>query len=497
MKMMIKPFLGGMLILITGIIVSCKKPMMQPESNGQIQGVVLDYSSEKPLEGVQVTTNPPSSSITTGKEGKFSLNNMDVGNYAISIYKNGYQSNSVSVSVKSDKITQATVYLKKQTSKTVLLKAPTNPIPNSNANSQSTHLTLAWQDQSDSTAGISYDIYLYESNSPVQRRLASDVTDTQYTVSKLIYNTNYNWEIVSHRGDLTASSDLWSFKTRRIPDFPFVYASRIDGDYEIYLSDGTDSTKVQLTHNSYRDWWPRFSPDRKKIAFTSDENVEPQIYTMNVDGSEKTQVTTIGVTGYNNYGIGFCWSPDSKRFYYAHNDKLYRIDANGTDLKLIATAPSGRNFKDIDVASTGDKIVALTVGQSSYDAEIYIMNIDGSNMKMLVGNEPGKLDSPSFSVDGKRVMYTYDVSEYHNAEGRQLSASIFMINADSTGMVNISQNKEKGTNDLYPRYSPDGSMIIFTNQRNDGLVSPDIYEMSLDGKDRKKIIINGQMADWR
>lgn len=493
----IKTVGGGLLFILSVFLLSCNKPMVQPQTTGQIQGMVMDYSNQKPVEGVQVSTNPPTSSITTDKTGKFTLNNLDEGNYSISIYKIGYQSNNVSVSVKSGKTTQATMYLKEETSPTVLLSPPVNPKPQVNAKSQSTDLTLSWQDRSDSTNGIEYDVYLYKADSPIQRKIASNIADTQYTVSNLLYNTLYNWEIVSHRGDLTSNSNLWSFKTKPMPVYPYLFASRRDGDYEIFIADSTDSNTVQLTHDSYRDWWPRFSPNRKKIAFTSDENIEPQIYMMNADGSDLMQVTTIGVTGYNNYGIGFCWSPDSRQLYYAHNDKLYRIDASGTNLTLIATAPSGRNFKDIDVSSKGDKIVALTVGQNSYDAEIYVMDIDGKNMKMLVGDEPGKLDSPSFSVDGSKILYTYDVSKYQNSTGRQLSSSIFTINVDSTGKVNLSKNKKSGTNDLYPRFSPDGSSIIFTNQRNDGLMPPNIYIMNADGTNRREIISNGEMADWR
>lgn len=484
-------------IALVGILLACNKPVIQPPSTGEIQGTVLGFNDQKPLKGVQVTTNPPTSSTVTEQTGKFTFSNLDAGNYAISTYKNGYKNNSVTVTVKGDEVTQATMYIEQQTDPTLLLTPPSNPTPQTQAQSQSTNVTLTWQDPSDSTGGVTYDVFLYEYDSPIQKKVADKITETKYKIAELNYNTVYYWGVVSHRGTLSANSDEWSFKTRVIPDFPYIYASRIDGDYEIYLSDGTDSTAVQLTHNNYRDWWPRFSPDRKKIAFTSDETIEPQIYTMNVDGSNRLQVTTVGVTGYNNFGTGFCWSPDSRQLYYAHNDKLYRIDANGTDLTLIATAPAGRNFKDIDVSSKGDKIVGLTIGQNIYDTEIYIMDISGKNMKMLVGNEPGRLDSPSFSVDGSKVLYTYDVSKYQNAAGRQLSASIFMINTDSSGVVNISQNKANGTNDLYPRYSPDGSAIIFTNQRNDGLMPPVILKMALDGSGRTQIIDNGQMADWR
>ena len=53
--------------------------------------------------------------------------------------------------------------------------------------------------------------------------------------------------------------------------------------------DGSD--KKQLTLNSYRDHGPIYSPDRKKILFTSGKTGQREIFIMNSNGSNIKQIT--------------------------------------------------------------------------------------------------------------------------------------------------------------------------------------------------------------
>jgi Tol biopolymer transport system component len=51
------------------------------------------------------------------------------------------------------------------------------------------------------------------------------------------------------------------------------------------------SNQVRLTHNTYMDESPSWSPDGNKIAFDSNRDGNYQIYIMNADGSNQTQLT--------------------------------------------------------------------------------------------------------------------------------------------------------------------------------------------------------------
>ena len=85
------------------------------------------------------------------------------------------------------------------------------------------------------------------------------------------------------------------------------------GQEDIYVirSDGTRRPR-QLNNDSHYDRRPRWSPDDRKIAFYSTRSGTYQIWTMNPDGSEMTQLT------YSPLDVGTpVWSPDGSRIVYS------------------------------------------------------------------------------------------------------------------------------------------------------------------------------------
>ena len=121
------------------------------------------------------------------------------------------------------------------------------------------------------------------------------------------------------------------------------------------------------------------------------------------------------------------------------------------------------------------------MGVNPYDSELYPYNVDGTNPVLLAGNLPGRVDSPSFSVDGRTVLCSRDVAGFNDANGRQLDAHIFTQRIDGSSTVDITgggagppSSKRTGTNDILPRYSPDGFRVIFVNRDNDNLSPPEI-----------------------
>ena len=484
--------------ILTLFQISCNEDTIQPEKTGNISGTVLDADDNTPISDASVTTSPPTNSSVTDSSGKFEYMNITAGDYTITISKNNYLKNAVSVQVKDGETVSPIILLSKSTTNNTPPSEPSNPFPEENATDQPVSLTLAWSaSDPDANDTLSFDVYLYESNNPVKTKIASDIADTTVSLENLQYNTTYFWQVIAKDGEATTNSNTWSFTIMALPDNPYLFASNRDGNYEIYTSDNTDSSTVQLTFNSNRDWWPRFSPNRLKIAFVSNEQVDPQIYTMNTDGSNIFKVTTLPVVGYYNNGIGFSWSPDGGHLIYANYNKLYVVDQFGANLTQIATAPADRHFRETDWSSASNKIVVLTIGENPYDSEIYLMDANGSNMTLLVGNLPGVMESPSFSPGGNKIVFTRDVSGYEVPSGRQLDSHIFIMNIDGSDTIDVSVNKSGGTNDLHPRYSPDGAKIIFENVQNDGSSSKDIWIMDVDGNSRQKIISNGEMPDWK
>lgn len=488
----------SLLCLISILFISCQEDTIQPELFGGISGTVLDEVTQMPIEGASVTTAPPTISVITDVNGQFTINEAPVGNYNISAAKFGYTKNTISINVKEDVISQAVIYMAVKVDDNVAPNAPTNPIPENASINQPVKLNLSWtaSDPNENDT-LFYDVLLYKSNSTIQNKIATNLTDTTVLVENLEYNTTYFWQVIAKDSSGAETfSPIWSFITLTPPELPFIYASNKNGNYDIYSADSSVAP-VRLTNSPARDWYPRYSPNRQKIAFTSDRNIESHIFVMNSNGTDIRQVTTLPVAGNYNNGRGFCWSPSSDQFLYSNYDKLYRINLDGTQLTLIATAPAGYHFREVDWSPLGNMIVALIIGINEYNSQIITMNADGSNMQIFMSDIPGQMSSPMFSVDGRKILFTNDLSGHEVQGGRQLNSSIIIMSLDRSDSVNASRLKNDGTNDIYPRFTPDGSKIIFTNVINDDSKLKEIWIMNVNGEGRRKLITDGQMPDWK
>ena len=91
-----------------------------------------------------------------------------------------------------------------------------------------------------------------------------------------------------------------------------VFVSTRDGNPEIYSvnADGTNLTR--LTNNPANDDAPVWSPDGKRIAFASDRDGSWEIYVMNADGTNVVRRTFSA-----SYSRDPCWSPDGNRIVYS------------------------------------------------------------------------------------------------------------------------------------------------------------------------------------
>ena len=70
----------------------------------------------------------------------------------------------------------------------------------------------------------------------------------------------------------------------------------------------------RLTHHPAMDYWPVWSPDGKRIAFTTNSDGNYEIYLMNADGSGARNLTCHPAQ--DNYPT---WSPDGTKIAFISN----------------------------------------------------------------------------------------------------------------------------------------------------------------------------------
>lgn len=487
--------IAALFIVPASILLACNEDTIDPVFFGSIEGTVTFESSGAPAPGVEITTTPVTSTVVTDDQGYFSLTNVPTGEYSVVAHLEGYKNASDKISVTKNNTTTSTLQLMPDAS------TPNSPFvvfPAAGAQNIDRSVTLQWSVIEKNDEELTFDVVLYESNQPTPFLKLQDHPDTVVQVENLKFNTAYYWQVTARNSaGVSTNAELWQFRTRPLPDNRFLFTSQRAGNYEIYSSDETASDLIQLTYSDKEQVYPRYSNDRALIAYAEYTDLAYHIFYMNRDGSAPVKVTTLHLAGYHSDGRSFCWSPDNGKFLYSHYDKLYTIDRNGTNLTLIATAPAGLNFRSVDWTSVGNKIVAEAVGTLPYDTEIHLIDPVSGTDDVIISNEAGTILSPSFSVDGNYILLTDDVSDFHSPEGRQLDAHLFLYNIATGARTDLSAGKESGTNDLNPRYSPDGASIIFENKRNDGSGTSSIYTYEIATKKRTLVFENAEMPDWQ
>jgi Tol biopolymer transport system component len=271
------------------------------------------------------------------------------------------------------------------------------------------------------------------------------------------------WQQATATAQAQAAATAWAQAGR------IAFASKRDGNWEIYVMNTDGSGQINLTNNPADDRWPSWSPDGKRIAFASNRDGNWEIYVMNADGSGVTRLT-------NNPGGNFdpSWSPDGRHIAFSSRRdvslEIYVMNADGSGVTRLTNNPA----EDAEASWSPDGKRIAFVSNRDGNWEIYVMNADGSGQINLTNN-PAEDDLPSWSPDGRRIAF---------ASNRDGNWEIYVMNADGSGVTRLTNNP---ADDGWPSWSPDGKRIAFISER-DG--NQEIHVMNADGSEVTRLTSN-------
>jgi TolB protein len=88
------------------------------------------------------------------------------------------------------------------------------------------------------------------------------------------------------------------------------------GNAELYALSSDGSDRINLTNSSAEEYFGAWSPDGKRVAFTSDRDGNWDIYTVDVDGSNLSRLTNDPAA---DGLMGITWSPEGQRIAFTRS----------------------------------------------------------------------------------------------------------------------------------------------------------------------------------
>ena len=207
-----------------------------------------------------------------------------------------------------------------------------------------------------------------------------------------------------------------------------------------------------------------------KIAFTRWKDGDTEIFTMNFDGSSQQQLTTNNNIIDRLPNISF----DGHDIYFASSRNgeydIFRMSINGDEVTQISGAGSPDLYPKL--SPDGLKVLYQRGNDALQVYELFVMDNDGSNLIKIASNPDVSLFQPTWTPDGNKILFVSTIDG---------DAEIYMINADGSNQTQLTSNS---SHDTWPSVSYDGSSIVFDSNREGNW---DIFKMNIDGSNQTRL----------
>jgi TolB protein len=249
---------------------------------------------------------------------------------------------------------------------------------------------------------------------------------------------------------------------------------------EIWVMDWDSANAMQVSNHRSIAISPAWSPDNKKIAYTSyvkrvgSKFRNADMLMLDLPSGKRSLISYR--QGINS---GAAFSPDGKSIFLTisqgNSPDIYKMTYDGTLSGKITNGPAGAMNVEPAVSWDGNK-VAFSSDRAGKPM-IYTMDANGGNVKRLTF--AGVFNSsPSWSPDGKKIAFAGQSEDHFD---------IFVMNSDGSNMIRLTSAKKpngRGASNEDPSFSPDGRFVMYTSNRTG---KNQIYISTADGTEERRV----------
>jgi tricorn protease len=253
------------------------------------------------------------------------------------------------------------------------------------------------------------------------------------------------------------------------------------GDIWVANDDGTNPRR--LTAHIANDITPRFSPDGKWIAFTSDRMGNNDVYVVPVEGGEPQQLTFLTTDDAVQY-----WTPDGRKVLFASNrserpwgSPLYTIGLAGGIPSPLPMDQAALGMISSDGKTVAFNRIAPRYWRKGYkgnaSAEIYVQDLATRETRQLTNTDLSKFRDfrqdvlPMWGADGL-IYFLSERDGYFN---------IWKISPKGGQPAQVTFHKKDGIQ--FPSMSPDGTELIYECEF-------DLWKLKLPNGQPQRIALN-------
>ncbi|MDF0599844.1 Tol-Pal system beta propeller repeat protein TolB [Psychromarinibacter sp. C21-152] len=222
---------------------------------------------------------------------------------------------------------------------------------------------------------------------------------------------------------------------------------------------------------------PRFSPDGKRVLYTSYETGSPRIHILDVDTVERRVLEQEA----GAMSVGPSFTPDGNKVIYSlargGNSDLYELNLQTGATRQLTSAPSIETSPSV---SPDGRFIVFESDRSG-SQQLYVMPAGGGEARRI-SSGAGRYGAPVWSPRGDMIAFVkQNKGRFHigvmrtdGSEERLLTASFL---------------------DESPTWSPNGRVIMFTRESQGASGQPSLYSVDITGRNLRRVPLETAASD--